>query len=46
MRWLTPLDSHDQPFNPAIHCKNPFKVFEFSSREAEGDNVIKTLFEV
>ena len=45
MRWLAPLSTWDAPFDPAIHCKNPFKVFDFVRREAEGDNVVRTLFE-
>ncbi|KQZ50319.1 hypothetical protein ASD54_08675 [Rhizobium sp. Root149] len=45
MKWLAPLAAWNTPFDPALHCKNQFEVFDFVSREAEEGDVIRFTFE-
>lgn len=45
MKWLAPLTAWDTPFDPAVHCKNPYKVFNFRMSEAEQGDIIRCFFE-
>lgn len=44
-KWLAPLSAWNAPFDPATHCKNPFKVFDFRMNESEQGDVIVYFFE-